>query len=44
MELVFQNSVTKSFDLSGAPGQSGPSSDGNEGVIHIPQSFSIIGT
>ena len=29
--------------LSGAttPGQSGPGSDGNEGVLHIPQSSSI---
>ena len=29
--------------LSGAttPGQSGPGSDGNEGVLRIPQSFSI---
>ena len=32
--------------LSGAtvPGQSGPGSDGNEGVLHIPQSSSITGT
>ena len=31
--------------LSGAttPGQSGPRSNGNEGVLHIPQSFSITG-
>ena len=29
--------------LSGAtnPGKSGPGSDGNEGVLHIPQSSSI---
>ena len=29
--------------LSGAttPGQSGPGSDGNEGVLHIPQSSNI---
>ena len=26
------------------PGQSGPGSDGNEGVLHIPQSSRIIGT
>ena len=26
------------------PGQSGPGSDGNEGVLGIPQSSSIIGT
>ena len=34
------------MDLSGAttPGQSGPGSDGNEGVLHIPQSSSIAGT
>ena len=32
--------------ISGAttPGQSGPGSDANEGVLHIPQSSSIIGT
>ena len=32
--------------LSGAttPGQSGPESDGNEGVLHIPQSSSTAGT
>ena len=32
--------------LSGAttPGQSGPGSDGNEGVLRIPQNFSITGT
>ena len=32
--------------LSGAtmPGQSGPWSNGNEGVVHIPQRPSIIGT
>ena len=32
--------------LSGAPtpSQSGPESDGNEGVLHIPQSSSITGT
>ena len=32
--------------LSGAttPGQSGPGSDGNEGVIRIPQSSSIAGS
>ena len=26
------------------PGQSGPGSDGNEGVLHVPQSFSITRT
>ena len=32
--------------LSGAttPGKSGPGSDGNDGVLHIPQSSSITGT
>ena len=32
--------------LSGAitPGQSGPGSHGNKGVLRIPQSFSITGT
>ena len=35
-----------SIELSGAttPGQSGPGSDCNEGVLRIPQSFSITGT
>ena len=34
------------WTLSGAtiPGQSGTGSDGNEGVLHIPQSSSITGT
>ena len=26
------------------PGQSGPGSDGNEGILNIPQSLSITGT
>ena len=32
--------------LSGAttPGQGGPGSNGNEGVLHIPQSSDITGT
>ena len=41
------NSFTRPIDrtLSGAttPGQSGPGSDGNEGVLCIPKSFSITG-
>ena len=41
------NSSIKTLDrtLSGAstPGQSGPGSDGNEGVFHIPQSSNITG-
>ena len=39
MQLVLFNP----FNLSGAtiPGQSGPGSNGNEGVLHIPQSSSI---
>ena len=34
------------WTVSGAttPGQSGPGSDGNEGVLHIPHSSSITGT
>ena len=34
------------FDLSGTTtlGQSGPGSDGNKGILHIPQSSSITGT
>ena len=39
------NSSIRPIDriLSGAttPGQSGPGSDSNEGVLHIPQSFNI---
>ena len=33
------------WPISGAtnPDQSGPGSDGNEGVLHIPQSSSITG-
>ena len=51
---VIQFNISKQFSsirpigrtLSGAtiPGQSGPGSDGNEGVLHIPQSSSITGT
>ena len=43
-----QFSSTQPIDrvLSGAtiPGQSGHGSNGNEGVIRIPQNFSITGT
>ena len=32
------------IDWAITPGQSRPGSDGNDGVLHIPQSSSIIGT
>ena len=40
------NSRNHGLVLSGAttPGQSGPGSDGNKGVLHILQSYSITGT
>ena len=40
------NWATRDGTLSGATtsNQSGPRSDGNEGVLHIPQSSSITGT
>ena len=51
--LTIQFSISTQFSsiwlidrtLSGATtlGQSGPGSDGNEGILHIPQSFSITG-
>ena len=51
MSHLFSHSLNLSFiwsidrTLSGAttPGQSGPRLDGNEGVLHFPQSWNIIG-
>ena len=42
----FTSILSRHRILSGAttPGQSGPGSDGNEGVFPIPQSSSITGT
>ena len=31
------------YQASTTPGQSGPGNNGNEGVLRIPQSFSITG-
>ena len=36
-------SIDRTLSDATTPSQSGPGSDGNEGVIHIPQSFSITG-
>ena len=45
---MIQFSISMQLDraLSGStvPGQSGPGSNGNKGVLHIPQSSSITGT
>ena len=35
--------MEKSQSVATTPGQSGPGSEGNEGVLRIPQSFSITG-
>ena len=39
---TIQFSISTQF-TSIQPGQSGPGSDGNVGLLHIPQSFSITG-
>ena len=46
LSAQFSSIWTIDRTLSGAttPGQSGPGSDGNEGVLHIPQSSSITGS
>ena len=36
--------IDKSLSGATAQGQSGPGSDGNEGVLRIPQTFCIAGT
>ena len=41
--VLFNPSVEPLSDAT-TPSQSGPGSDGNEGVLRIPQSFSITGT
>ena len=33
--------IDRTLSSATNPGQSGPGSDGNEGVLHVPQSFSI---
>ena len=43
MQLVLFNPLTGSLSGANAPGQSGPGSDGNEGVLFIPQSSSNTG-
>ena len=44
MLLVLFNPIDRALSGATTPGQSGPGSDGNEGVLHIPQSFSTAGT
>ena len=46
MSMQFSSIWPIDWTLSGAttPGQSGPVSNGNEGVLHIPQSSSSTGT
>ena len=44
MLLVLFNPLIGALSGSTTPGQSGPGSDGNEGVLRIPQSCSIAGT
>ena len=44
MPLVLFNPYVGPISGAITPGQSGPGSDGNKGVHHIPQSSSITGT
>ena len=44
MLLVLFNQKIGPWSGATTPGQSGPGSDGNEGVLRIPQSSSIVGT
>ena len=43
-DLVLFDSEIGPLSSATTPGQSGPGSDDNEGVLHIPQSSSITGT
>ena len=36
--------IDRTLSSATTPGQSGPGNDGNEGLLHIPQSSSITGT
>ena len=42
--LVLYNPLIGPLSGATTPGQSGPGTDGNKGVLHIPQSSSITGT
>ena len=44
MLLVLFNPLIGPLSGATTPGQRGPGSDGNKGVLHIPQSSSIAGT
>ena len=44
MQLVLFNPEIRPLSGATTAGQSGPGSDGNEGVLHIPQSSSTTGT
>ena len=44
MQLVLFNPQIGPLSGATTPGQSGPGSDGNEGVLCIPQSSSTAGT
>ena len=43
MSYSYISHIDKSLSGATTPGQSGPRSDGNEGVLSIPQSSSITG-
>ena len=43
IHFSFLQLIGRSLSSATTPGQSGPESDGNEGVFRIPQSFSITG-
>ena len=44
MQSVLFKPIDRALSGATIPGQSGPGSDSNEGVLHIPLSFSITGT
>ena len=44
MLLVLFKPIDRALSGATTPGQSGPGSDGNEGVLRIPQSSSTAGT
>ena len=44
MVLVLFKPIYRTLSGATTPGQSGPGSNGNEGVLRIPQSSSIAGT
>ena len=44
MQFSFIQPIDRALSGATIPGQSGPESNGNEGVVRIPQSSSITGT